>query len=104
MPLLRRSSVYYEGHGRHCFCEAVAHAFFNSLPLAGRAAVLSAAGLWGLLPGMDVHGRRVTVMGLGHFGGGAAAARWLARREARVTVTDLADETALADSLHLLRD
>jgi len=32
----------------------------------------------------------VTVMGLGHFGGGVAAARWLARQGARVTVTDLA--------------
>jgi len=38
-------------------------------------------------------------MGLGHFGGGVAAARWLARQGASVTVTDLADETDLADSL-----
>jgi len=51
-----------------------------------------------------VHGKRVTVMGLGHFGGGVAAARWLARRGARVTVTDRAEETALADSLAALRD
>jgi len=43
-------------------------------------------------------------MGLGHFGGGVAAARWLARRGARVTVTDRADERALADSLAALRD
>jgi len=43
-------------------------------------------------------------MGLGHFGGGVAAARWLARRGARVTVTDRADERALADSLAVLRD
>ena len=35
-------------------------------------------------------------MGLGHFGGGAAAARWLAGKGAIVTVTDLADETTLA--------
>lgn len=34
-------------------------------------------------------------MGLGHFGGGVAAARWLAARGARVIVTDLADEKAL---------
>ena len=38
-------------------------------------------------------------MGLGYFGGGVAAARWLARRGAVVTVTDLGDEGALADSV-----
>jgi UDP-N-acetylmuramoylalanine--D-glutamate ligase len=38
-------------------------------------------------------------MGLGHFGGGVAAARWLASQGAVVTVTDVADEQALADSL-----
>jgi len=38
-------------------------------------------------------------MGLGHFGGGVAVARWLARRGAVVTVTDLADERSLADSV-----
>jgi len=48
---------------------------------------------------MDWRDQRVTVMGLGHFGGGVAAARWLARQGARVTVTDLADEQVLADSL-----
>jgi UDP-N-acetylmuramoylalanine--D-glutamate ligase len=42
-------------------------------------------------------------MGLGHFGGGAAAARWLTRQGARVTVTDLADEARLADTLLALR-
>jgi UDP-N-acetylmuramoylalanine--D-glutamate ligase len=41
-------------------------------------------------------------MGLGHFGGGLSAARWLARQGAVVTVTDQADENALADSLPLL--
>ena len=51
---------------------------------------------------MDYTNRRVTVMGLGHFGGGVAAARWLAARGAVVTVTDLADEHALADSLATL--
>ena len=45
----------------------------------------------------DFHRQRATVMGLGHFGGGAAAARWLARaRRQRVIVTDLADEAVLA--------
>ena len=41
-------------------------------------------------------------MGLGHFGGGAAAARWLAAQGAIVTVTDLADETVLAPALDSL--
>ncbi len=53
---------------------------------------------------VDYHGRRATIMGLGHFGGGAAAARWLARQGAIVTVSDLADENALADSLAMLAD
>ena len=43
-------------------------------------------------------------MGLGHFGGGVAAARWLARQGAVVTVTDTADEHDLADSLAALAD
>ena len=43
-------------------------------------------------------------MGLGHFGGGVAAARWLAEQGALVTVTDLADETVLADSVSALAD
>ena len=49
-------------------------------------------------------GQRITVMGLGHFGGGTSAARWLARQDARVTVTDLADESTLAPSLAALND
>ena len=51
---------------------------------------------------MELHGRRVTVMGLGHFGGGVAAARWLALGGAVVTVTDLADESVLAEALTAL--
>jgi UDP-N-acetylmuramoylalanine--D-glutamate ligase len=43
-------------------------------------------------------------MGLGHFGGGVAAARWLAQQGAMVTVTDLADECVLADSRARLAD
>ncbi len=42
-------------------------------------------------------------MGLGYFGGGVAAARWLARQGAAVTVTDLGDEGALADSIAALK-
>jgi UDP-N-acetylmuramoylalanine--D-glutamate ligase len=52
---------------------------------------------------MQITGRCVTVMGLGCHGGGVAAARWLAEQGALVTVTDLADERTLADSLAQLR-
>ena len=43
-------------------------------------------------------------MGLGSFGGGVGAARFLANRGAQVTVTDLADADQLADSLAQLDD
>lgn len=49
-------------------------------------------------------GIRATVMGLGNFGGGVAAARFLAEHGARVSVTDLRDESQLTDSLHALQD
>ncbi len=60
----------------------------------------------GLLVDMtrNYNGCRATIMGLGHFGGGLAAARWLARQGAVVSVTDQADERALADSLANLAD
>ncbi|MGH7134335.1 MAG: UDP-N-acetylmuramoyl-L-alanine--D-glutamate ligase [Pirellulales bacterium] len=51
----------------------------------------------------DLAGRKVTVMGLGRHGGGVAAARWLAEQGAVVTVTDLRDERALADSVEELK-
>lgn len=51
---------------------------------------------------MELRGRNVTIMGLGHFGGGVAAARWAARQGAVVTVTDLADRQRLADALAAL--
>lgn len=47
-------------------------------------------------------GRRVTVMGLGLFGGGASVARFLARRGATVTVTDLRGEAELEPTLREL--
>jgi UDP-N-acetylmuramoylalanine--D-glutamate ligase len=50
----------------------------------------------------DWRERRVTVMGLGLFGGGAGVARFLARRGARVTVTDLKGEEALRPSVESL--
>lgn len=46
--------------------------------------------------------RRVTVMGLGRFGGGIAVTRFLVQRGAVVTLTDTASETELADSLNAL--
>ncbi|MEY4722665.1 MAG: hypothetical protein RLZZ324_178, partial [Candidatus Parcubacteria bacterium] len=44
-------------------------------------------------------GKRVTVMGLGVHGGGLGSAKWLMRRGAHVTVTDLQDQHALAASI-----
>ncbi len=52
----------------------------------------------------SLHGRRVTVMGLGRFGGGVGAVRYLARNGVRVTVTDLAAEDQLAESLAAIAD
>ena len=48
-------------------------------------------------------GCRVTVMGLGSFGGGVGLARHLAEQGASVTVTDLKDATALQDALAALQ-
>ncbi|MCP4249627.1 MAG: hypothetical protein GY778_21515, partial [bacterium] len=48
--------------------------------------------------------RNVLVMGLGRFGGGIGVARWMCAQGARVTVTDLADEAALAESVAQLDD
>ena len=45
---------------------------------------------------------RVTVMGLGLFGGGAGAARYFAERGCAVTVTDLRDEKVLAPAIESL--
>ncbi|MFW6060905.1 MAG: Mur ligase family protein [Phycisphaeraceae bacterium] len=53
---------------------------------------------------MDVRGRRVVLMGLGRFGGGVGAARFLAQRGARLLVTDLVDEASLRASLDQLAD
>jgi UDP-N-acetylmuramoylalanine--D-glutamate ligase len=48
-------------------------------------------------------GKRVVVMGLGRFGGGVGVTRWLHGQGARVHVTDLGDEEALAKSLLALK-
>ncbi len=47
--------------------------------------------------------KRVTIMGLGRFGGGVAAAEYLTAQGARVSVTDLRSENDLADSVAQLR-
>lgn len=49
-------------------------------------------------------GMHATIMGLGRFGGGVAAARFLAEHGATVVVTDLREEHELADSLQQLSD
>lgn len=54
--------------------------------------------------GIDVAGLPVTVMGLGLFGGGATVARHLARRGARVTVTDQRNAAELAPALRAIAD
>jgi UDP-N-acetylmuramoylalanine--D-glutamate ligase len=50
----------------------------------------------------EVRDKRVTVAGLGHFGGQVAAARWLVEQGARVLVTDKATPDKLADSIKQL--
>src|SRR5256885_6247599 len=52
---------------------------------------------------IDLSGKRVTVVGLGRFGGGIAVSRWLVEQGADVLVTDEASEDALADSQNQLR-
>jgi len=52
----------------------------------------------------DLAGRRVVVMGLGRFGGGAGVARFCAEQGADVLVTDPLDEAALAESIAKLAD
>lgn len=48
---------------------------------------------------LDLKDKKVTVMGLGLHGGGIGAAKWLLKKGARVTVTDLKEEKILAKSL-----
>jgi UDP-N-acetylmuramoylalanine--D-glutamate ligase len=46
--------------------------------------------------------KRVTVAGLGRFGGGIAVSRWLVEQGARVLVTDVAPEAELSESVKQL--
>lgn len=51
----------------------------------------------GGFPKRDLAGRRVVLLGLGRFGGGLGAARWLLSQGARLTVTDRARPETLAE-------
>lgn len=51
---------------------------------------------------MPLASRRVTVLGLGRFGGGVGVTKWLCSRGARVTVSDLAPDEKLAESVAAL--
>lgn len=51
----------------------------------------------------ELAGTRVTVMGLGRFGGGLGVTRFLLARGSRVTLTDTADESQLRSALDQLR-
>src|SRR3982751_1823578 len=50
----------------------------------------------------ELSNRRVTVAGLGRFGGGIAVARWLVEQGARVLVTDKEPAEKLAESVKKL--
>lgn len=52
----------------------------------------------------DLAGKRVTVMGLGRFGGGLGVTRWLAAQGATVLVTDLEPADKLQDAVAKLSD
>ena len=52
----------------------------------------------------DLKNRKVTVMGLGRFGGGIAAVRYLVNQNAVVTVTDQLPEQQLQESLAQISD
>ncbi len=54
--------------------------------------------------GGSLQGKRVTVMGLGRFGGGVGVTRWLAAQGADVLVTDLDPAEKLDGSLAQIRD
>ncbi len=51
---------------------------------------------------LTYQGMRVTVMGLGRFGGGIGAVKWLLEQGADVLLTDLASEEELATQLELI--
>lgn len=52
----------------------------------------------------NLDGCKVTVVGLGRFGGGVGVTRWLVGQGAKVTVSDSASATSLQDSINALQD
>jgi len=48
---------------------------------------------------LELRNKRITVMGLGRFGGGIAVAKWLVDQGAKVLVTDKDPADKLADSV-----
>lgn len=52
----------------------------------------------------EFEGKRITVMGLGRFGGGAGVARWLAERGGDILITDLEPADKLQASIQQLAD
>lgn len=52
---------------------------------------------------IELSGKRVTVMGLGRFGGGVGVCKWLAAQGADVLVTDLEPEAELTESVAAIR-
>ncbi len=50
----------------------------------------------------QIAGKRILVLGLGHFGGGVAAAKWLVSQGANVTVADQEPAEKLSDSMDQL--
>lgn len=65
---------------------------------AARRVALSRGGRYSVCM-FEVAGKRVTVMGLGRFGGGLGATQWLASQGCEVLVTDLSPAEKLADVL-----
>jgi UDP-N-acetylmuramoylalanine--D-glutamate ligase len=53
---------------------------------------------------LELKDKRITVMGLGRFGGGLGLAHWLVEQDAQVTVTDLQSAEQLSDSLEQIAD
>ncbi len=52
----------------------------------------------------DLGGKRVTVMGLGHFGGGVGVTRFLAQQDCDILLTDTQPQDKLAESVAQIRD
>ncbi len=65
---------------------------------------MSVIGYAWCMESMAFDGKRAVVMGLGRFGGGVGAARWLTSQGADVLVTDMLVEEELTDSLVQLAD